>query len=129
MRIALPVWNGRISPVFDSARRLLLVDTAEAGGAHASEETLEEIVPLARVKRLSVLGADVLICAGISPAMLSALSACGIRVIPGIAGDAMDVVKAFRSGRFPAPQFFMPGWRGGRRRRFRRGRPFNRGGD
>ena len=66
MKIAIPVWQGRISPVFDSSRRILLLDV-EAGRVLArSEAQIGGELPQERARRLSELGAEVLVCGAIS---------------------------------------------------------------
>ena len=122
MRVALPVWNGRVSPVFDTARHLLIADIEGRELKSRSEIALVEIVWPARVRRLVNSGVEVLICGAISRGFSTMITASGIRVIPGIVGDVDEVLRAFTLGQIPSPQFFMPGWGGGRRRRFRGGR-------
>jgi len=120
MKIALPVWEGRVSPVFDTARRLLLVDCDDAVEVARSEEPLTERLAPRRAARLMDLGANVLICGAISRPLASMLASYGIQVVPFVSGDAEEVLSTYLSGglRDPniAPRFLMPGCR---RRRFR----------
>ena len=57
MRVAVPIWNGRVSPVFDTAGRVLVV---ESGGADTvrTEHALPPGFPMLRVRRLRELGVD-----------------------------------------------------------------------
>ena len=127
MRVALPVWNGRVSPVFDTARHLLILDIDAGQTVSRSEAGSDETLWPLKVRRLSGLGVQVLICGGISPGLADMIGAYGIRVVPGVAGNAEEVIKAFVSGQIQSSRFFMPGWRacaparrrGGRRGRFR----------
>ena len=125
MKVALPVWDGRISPVFDTARKLLLVDVAEAKEAGRSEEDLGVMPPPQRAAKLVALGVHVLVCGAISRPLASMVAAYGIQVIPFVSGEAEDVLSAYVCGRLRdpglPPQFLMPGCRG-RHRRFRGGR-------
>ena len=128
MRIALPVWEGRISPVFDTAGRLVIVD-AEAGEEPQRREVdLVEPFPPRRAAKLVELGVEVLICGAISRPMASMVASYGVRVLPFVSGDAEDVFSAYLSGKlgeaaFP-PRFRMPGCRRG----FDRGRGRGRHG-
>jgi len=42
MKIAVSVWEGRVSPVFDTAARLLVLDAEETGEASRFEVFLDE---------------------------------------------------------------------------------------
>jgi len=125
MILAVAVWNGRVSPVFDHSQRLLLVEAREGGRLHEREETLDQPFPLGRVARLRELRVNTLICGAVSKPLATLISASGIRVIAFTAGEVGDVVEAFLSGGLPGPAFWMPGCGRGHgpgRRRFRRGR-------
>jgi len=125
MRIAIPTWQERVSPVFDVARQLLVVDVGGGGESVRSETVLGEAGPAGRARRLKELGIDVLICGGISRPLEQMLASAGVRVVPYIAGTVDEVLAAFASGQFSESAFSMPGC-GGRRMRLRGGR--GRGG-
>jgi len=120
MRIAISTWRGRISPVFDVASRLLLVDCEDGRPVRRAEVIVPETEPLARTKRLSELGLGVLICGAISRPLEAMLVSEGVCVIPQTCGPVEDVLRAFLSGQLTEQAFLMPGC-GGRRRRFRHG--------
>lgn len=108
MKIAIPVWQDRISPVFDSSRRLLVVDVIDRKISLRNEvdiggESQE------RVRRLSELSADLLICGAISEPLAEQVVAAGIRLIPFIAGEVEDILRAYIESRLPSPEFLMPG--------------------
>lgn len=117
MRIAVPVWNGRVSPVFDTARRMMVTDVENGRRILNSEVQLGGVMPHERMRSVVGLGATVLICGGISPELAAMLGSAGVRVIPGMSGDVDEILDAFVSGRIQSPTYFMPGWRGWRRRR------------
>ena len=107
-----------MSPVFDVARRVLVV-TLEGDHEVSREETaIEETQLVARAKHVTQLGVDVLICGAISMPLEAMLASAGMRVIPHICGPVEDVLLAFASGRLTDEMFLMPGCCG-RRRRFR----------
>lgn len=122
MSVAIPIWKGRVSPVFDYARSFHIVDMDGGYPSRTREVLLANSFPPRRARDLAELGVEVLICGGISRGMAAALSSYGIRVIQGIAGGVDEITQAFADGRLPSPGLMMPGWRGGRRRRFRGGR-------
>lgn len=120
-RVAIATWNGRVSPVFDTATQVLLVDFGDSGEVSRSTAAIAEAMPHRRILRLSELGADVLICGAISRPLAAMAEGAGVRIMPWIAGDVEEVLEAYVAGRLPGPQFMMPGC-------FCRGCGFGRGG-
>ena len=120
MKLALAVWNGRISPVFDASRHLdvLAIDNGQVVSRHEYE--IETSDPFARAKRLADLGVETLICGAVSRPLAEMIGARGIRVIPFVAGETEEVLAAFLAGKLPSPSMAMPGCCG-RRMRFRSG--------
>ena len=122
MRVAIPTWEGRISPVFDVARRLILVDVESGQEVARKEESIDESGLAARTRRLAGLGVDVLVCGAISGPLAGMLTANGTKVVPWICGDVENVFQAFLRGRLSDPSFLMPGCCGRRGRGARGGR-------
>jgi predicted Fe-Mo cluster-binding NifX family protein len=115
MRVAIPLWQGRVSPVFDEASRLLLVDVFEKQEQHRQEESLIARNPFDRAQALPKLGVDLLICGMISQTQQTALASAGIRIIPHICGPMEEVIAAFLDGRIETGALLMPGCRGRKR--------------
>ncbi len=109
MKIAVSVWEGRVSPVFDTAARLLVLDAEETGEASRFEVFLDEQTCSRKCSRIQVLGVEVLICGAISRYFHGILTASGIRVIPWICGAASEVVNAYMDGTLSQPRYLMPG--------------------
>ncbi len=118
MRVAIPLWQGRVSPVFDEASRILLVDISGKREQHRQEESLLTKNPFQRAQLLPQLGVDLVICGMISHTQQTALASAGIRIIPHICGSMEEVIAAFLDGRLEAGALLMPGC--GKRRRMRR---------
>ena len=95
MRIAIPICEGRISPVFDVARRLMVVDTEEYGELSRMEHALENAEITALARRVAELGVDVLICGAISRALEQRIEGEGVRVIRDNRGHVDEVLQAF----------------------------------
>jgi len=131
MRIALPIWDERISPVFDVAAQVLLVDVDRQAVTGRREHRLAETDPMARVETLISWGVDVLICGAISRAIEQLLRARQVEVICRICGSAEEVLEAYLAGDLEAPRFRLPGCespgRGGGRGRGGRGAGGGRG--
>lgn len=118
MRVAVAIWNGRISPVLDVARQVLMIGVENGRVAERREASLPGTDPRIQAARLAELGADVLVCGAASRPMLDMLNAMKIKVVPFVAGDIEQVVAAWLAGALPNPALSMPGccgqWRHGR---------------
>ena len=121
MRVAIPHWQGRISPVFDVAGNLLLVDVADDHEQGRRDVAVTGRQPQARVRQLLELDADVLVCGAVSWPLEAAIVAGGIEVVSQTCGDVEEVLAAFIKGELNQDAFLMPGCCG-RRRRFQGGR-------
>ncbi len=121
MKVALAVWDGRISPVFDVSRRILVLEIDGGIVTLRREETFEENDPYRRAARLAEWNVQELVCGAISRPLAGLFAAYGIRTIPFIAGNAEEVIGAYLAGKLPNRRMAMPGCCG-RRMRFRGGR-------
>ena len=110
-RIAIPVFKSRISPVFDSCSRVLLVDLEHHREAKRAEITFEDLSVLERLRMLSRLGITNVICAGISQSFHDQLTAAKISPITGIVGEIDEVLTAFMCDGLNNPRFYMPGYK------------------
>jgi predicted Fe-Mo cluster-binding NifX family protein len=117
MRAAFAVWNERIAPVFDVAGQLYLVEAENGSIVHEGRERLPCGEPAGKATRLSEMKLEVLVCGAISRPLQVMIEAYGIKVIPFIAGELHEIVRAFLSGTIGNGLFNMPGcWRTGRER-------------
>jgi predicted Fe-Mo cluster-binding NifX family protein len=132
MKAALTVWNGRMSPVFDVSREVLVL-TIEAGTVVArSRESIETTTAALKLDRLVELDVQTLVCGAISAPLQRELTLRGISVLGFVAGEIDEVVASFLAGGLPTSSLSMPGCngrenrpagscgRGGRRRSTRR---------
>jgi predicted Fe-Mo cluster-binding NifX family protein len=106
MRVAVPTWNGRVSPVFDVARHVLVVDIERGAVTRTSEQELGDG---GRVEPLSALGVDVLICSAISWPLEAMLWVARIEVVSDICGPTDEIIDAYRSGGRTLAKFRSPG--------------------
>lgn len=119
MRVALAVWNGRISPVFDVSRKILVLDVHHGVVTGRREQELEEIDPVRKAGKLSELRVRKLLCGAISRTLAGLFAVYGIRTIPFLAGDVEEVIEAYLAGELPNRRMPMPGCCRGGRPRFR----------
>ena len=120
MKIAIPDWQGRVAPVFDVCGQLWVIEVAEGREIGRSEVQLGGCEAFRRVRRISELGVDVLICGAISRNVEAALAAAGIRVLAFIRGPVETVLAGFLARGCPDEEACMPGCHRRRRRRGRR---------
>jgi predicted Fe-Mo cluster-binding NifX family protein len=128
IRMAIPVRDDCVSPAFDFARRLLLVELENAREAKRSAIALPpESAPL-RAERLRALGVDILICGAISRDLAGWTTRGGIEILSYVSGPIDEVVQAYAAGRLGEPRFVLPGCWPGARKGFRRCRRRRHGG-
>lgn len=120
MKIALPVWENRISPVFDVAGSLLLLEVRNGRETNRTVRNLSDSNPLTRVRSVVHGNADVLICGAISAPVRTAVESSGVRVVSNICGPVEDILDAFLNDTLRNGSFLMPGC--GFRHRHGRGR-------
>ncbi len=121
MKVGMTVWDGRISPVFDAARQMLVFDVQKGHVVGSREEPLPDDQPIRKIESLRSGGIEVLVCGAISVPVADMVRAARIQLIPYVAGSIGDVLRAFLTGHLPNPSLQMPGCCGGQRR-FRGGR-------
>ena len=109
MRIAVAAWQSRISPVFDTAGQLLVLDIENGGESHRAEHGIMGLSMQKRVDRLVELDIDVLLCGAISRQLADMVAASGIRPVPWLTGNAEGVLQWYLTGKPIEPRFLMPG--------------------
>jgi predicted Fe-Mo cluster-binding NifX family protein len=108
MRVAIPYWRGRVSPVFDVAKNFLLVDVKGGQELSRSQYTVDHTDPVPRAREMAELKTDVLVCFAISWPQEMALNAVGIRTVSQICGPIEGVLSAFLRRRLRDKVFAMP---------------------
>jgi predicted Fe-Mo cluster-binding NifX family protein len=109
LRIAVPVFRGRVSPVLDTCDQLFL---PEPGG---KKQAAPKMVPMKglsiyeRASEMKKLGIQFIICGAVSESFYNLLKETGIDLRCGISGDIDEVVQAYHNGKLDQPMFRMPG--------------------
>lgn len=116
MIVAMPVSKGRIAPLFDVARHLLVIEYQRTQEIRRREVQIEQTTLLGKLQLLSGNGVEVLICEAVSAALETLVVAEGIKVIHHKCGPADAVLEAHVARRLAEHTFVMPGCRGRRRR-------------
>jgi predicted Fe-Mo cluster-binding NifX family protein len=109
MKVAITVWRNRISPVFDVARNIIILDVEKGKVLQERSESFSNDQPEHKAVRLQQLMVKTLICGAISKLQAHQISSHQIELIPFISGEIEDVIKAFLSGNLPNSKLMMPG--------------------
>lgn len=109
MRLAVAVWGSEVSPVFDFAHRIIVVQCDEAHEQARYQYELPEESMSSRAERLRELGVNILMCGAISNPLAKMVRGLGIILIPWKCGLIEEVLMAYFSGNLQDPRFSMPG--------------------
>ena len=111
MRIAIPLFDKRISPRFDCAQGFFLA-VAENGRVLKREEFPAVLwSPLERVKRLREMGVNTLICGGIDEVSSQRLILHEIKIYSWVTGLAEDALQSLLTGELESCAMVGPGGR------------------
>lgn len=112
MKVAIPVFDERISPLFDVARALVVVNIEAGREVWRERISLDDSGLVMRARQLGEQGIDVLICGAISRLLEEMLESAGVAVISQMCGPVEEVLSAFLTGELTYTAFRMPGHRG-----------------
>ncbi|MBW1800318.1 MAG: NifB/NifX family molybdenum-iron cluster-binding protein [Deltaproteobacteria bacterium] len=112
MKVALPVWENRISPVFDFAHVLLIAEIENRIIKSKKYQNQHSDLPyFSKAAKLSGFGVKVLICGAVSQVLEDMIESYEIQVISSISGSVDEVLQAYLTSTLSDPKFRMPGWR------------------
>lgn len=109
MTIGLPISQGHISPVLDTATRLLVVTRRRGREVERREFALSMLSENGLARSIRELRVEVLVCAAVSEGLLRALQRHGVKVRPHVCGEVESVLHAFRKRQLCSDEFRMPG--------------------
>ena len=109
MKIALPIWDDHISPVFDTAAHILLVEGKSIQFSKKENISVESLSLFQRIDLLKKLDLDIFICGGITHATLENIRSQNIKTIPFICGNVDQILDAVLKGKNIKSLFSMPG--------------------
>jgi hypothetical protein len=112
MRLVIPERLGRIAPVFDWCRRIVIVFQARHGADLIGYEDWTTLPRHRRPGRLRDLVVELVICGGISHWMEDQIHEHQITTISWVSGDVWEILTALRERRILDPRYAMPGRRG-----------------
>lgn len=97
-RVAIPIWQGHVSPTLDFASKILVVDAGDARCGARVELNLRGPQQHCLVRQLADLGTNVVICGAVSRSLAESLEQRGVRVMSFVSGEVRDVLRAFLDG-------------------------------
>ena len=128
-KVALSIHEGRIAPVFEESRHIVIYDLEMSRDRGLLEKNLpisilekSSSVPnsgepsfLEKASLLSKAGVDCLICGAISRQAYYVTEAFGLKIYSFIAGSVFEIIEAWIQGRIDDEELKMPGYRRCRR--------------
>jgi predicted Fe-Mo cluster-binding NifX family protein len=108
-KIAVTVWEHRISPVFDSGRTLLIAEIKDNVLVSTSYLSFDFDRPFELLRMLRAEKVKIIICGAIAEGPASMLLAAGFKLFSFIAGDVDQVLEALVQGNPLDDNFKMPG--------------------
>ena len=109
MKVAVTVWENRISPLFDATQTLLIADIHNRVVTEKHLVPFDGLSPFSRAATLERLGINTLICGGVSDFFANLIEARNIRIIPFVAGCVDQVIEAYLRDGLCHKKFRMPG--------------------
>ena len=108
-RVAIPVFESRVSPVLDSCQRMVVVDIEKGCEIRRQELNLNKMSIYERIEVMARWGIRKIICAGVSDVMCRFLAGKNISLVSGIAGELEKIINAYICNRLDDTCFMMPG--------------------
>jgi predicted Fe-Mo cluster-binding NifX family protein len=116
MKIAIPTFGTRVSPRFDCAQAVLIVNVEEGESAEHEELMASGWAPHERINKLLELGVDTIVCGGIDAWSAESLQSAGVTIYGWVAGEIDDVLAALLRGELDSEAVMGAGGRWGCRR-------------
>ena len=108
-RVAIPVFESRVSPVLDSCQRMVVVDIEKGSEIRRQELILNKMSIHERIEVMARWGIRKIICAGVSDVMCRFIAGKNIALVSGIAGELEKIINAYICNRLNDECFLMPG--------------------
>lgn len=109
VNIAIPILQERISPVLDTATRLLLVAHRHGREVGRKKVFLSPMATELLAGSMVELRVNLLLCAALSEALRRALERRGVQVRPHLCGPTEVILQAFCCNQLDRDAFRMPG--------------------
>jgi len=121
VKVAIPRFNGRVSPRFDHAPDFLILRLESGRVLERKVIPTHGWGPWRMIRLLEAEGVDTVVCGGIENFWAYSLQRLGIRIYPWVSGEVENVIHLLCKGRMQGGIMVYPQARC-RRWRFRGGR-------
>ncbi|MCC6697080.1 MAG: NifB/NifX family molybdenum-iron cluster-binding protein [Candidatus Hydrogenedentes bacterium] len=115
MKIAIPQWEHRVSPMLDVAGNVMIAEVNDGRVANRNEFRLDQADAQNLAHVLHQLGVKVVICGAVSRQLELTLLSEGFELSAHICGPVEEVLAAYLEGRLEGNEYRMPGCCGRRR--------------
>ncbi len=95
MKIAIPAFHSKVSPRFDTAQELVLLEVIDGNVINRERQPLQAYSAAGKIKKLLEQGVDTLICGGIDRLSQQRISLNRIDVYSWVTGEIDDAVSCF----------------------------------
>lgn len=109
MKVAFAVWNGRIAPVFDVSRQVIVVEIAAGREISRCQATFASDDARHKLDSLTRWGVQTLVCGALSHSYGATLATGAIKTVAFVAGEIEEVIAAFITGNLDKRTYRMPG--------------------
>ena len=99
MKIAIPIFENRISPRFDFSPEMWVIEVERGEVAREEKLSTANLNLPQRLEQITSIGVDKVICGGIDGLSRNQLGSRGIDVVQDVIGDAEIVFDLFMKGR------------------------------
>lgn len=108
-KIAVTVWGNRISPVFDSAKTLLIADVKDGCIYNKSYQPFDPTKVVSLVRQFETLGISTLVCGAISTQPAQILVDHQIHLVSFVMGNVYEFLESYTGDRAINKSYIMPG--------------------
>ncbi|MBF0260062.1 MAG: NifB/NifX family molybdenum-iron cluster-binding protein [Desulfamplus sp.] len=98
MKIAIPIFNDRVSPRFDNAQNFILLTVEKRIEIERQELPVKNWALIKKIMTLIEKEVDTVICGGIDRSSMQQLSSYGINVYSWVTGNVEDALSCFLQG-------------------------------
>ena len=109
MKIAITIWGNRISPVFDSASTLMIVQVEDSNIVSRIFQEFNSKVTAQILSILTEFKIDALICGAISDIESKLIEQSGVKLISFVTGNTDKVLASLLKNPHRISDFLMPG--------------------
>lgn len=109
MKLAICTWNELVAPVFDVSESVMMVKISSGRVKNQKREDISGLDLLARIRRLSDLKIETLVCGAISRPWHDIVTAWDIQIISYVSGPVKQVLDMLLKDGMNLHKFMMPG--------------------